>query len=278
MILNPISLGISAVSTGLGLFGANSQAKAQQQEYRTQRSFQEATNKFAKWQSDLNARFQNAASQQQYWQATLQHNQQLAYVHQLQNFELAKQASQADLVANTRAAAGAEFVGNSEAMAAQFQEAAMQELVAQQQYHWRALQGRASVQAMDQQGQSVDRLINNYAKQAGDYDSIAAINRKLQDKQYTRQQAASVGRYLSQWNSQSFYEPTRYIEPMAPFVPLPALMMPSAPSMTGVAPSGGIGGLGLGTALLGGIGTYQQSQQGMSRSAMAGLGEAAGAY
>lgn len=278
MILDPISLGISAVSTGLGLFGANAQAKAQQQEYKAQRSFQEATNKFAKWQSDLNARFQDAASQQQYWQATLQHNQQLAYVHQLQNFELAKQASQADLVASTRAAAGAEFVGNSEAMAAQFQEAAMQELVAQQQYHWRALQGRASVMAMDQQGQSVDRLINNYAKQAGDYDSIAAINRKLQDKQYTRQQAASVGRYLSQWNSQSFYEPTRYIEPMAPFVPLPALMMPSAPSTTGVAPSGGIGALGIGTALLGGVNTYMQSQQGAKRAAQAGLGDAAGSY
>lgn len=278
MILNPIPLGISAVSTGLGLFGANAQAKAQKQEYDAQRSYQQATNKFAAWQSQLNYKFQNAESQQQYWQATLQHNQQLAYVHQLKNFELAKQISQADVVAGTRAAAGAEFVGNSEAMSAQFQEAAQQELVAQQQYHWRALQARSSVQAMDQQGQSVDRLIDSYAKQAGDYDSIAAINRGLQDRQYSRQQAASIGRYLSQWNSQSFYEPTRYIEPMAPFVPLPALMMPSAPSMTGVAPSGGIGALGLGTALLGGIGAYQQSQQGMKRAALAGLGEAAGAY
>lgn len=278
MILDPISLGISAVSTGLGLFGANAQAKAQRQEYDAQRAYQIATNKFAKWQSELNYKFQNAASKQQYWQETLQHNQRLAYVHQLQNFELAKQISQADVVAGTRAAAGAEFIGNAEAMSAQFQEAAQQELVAQQQYHWRALQARASVQAMDQQGQSVDRLINNYAKQAGDYDTIAAINRGLQDRQYSRQQAAAIGRYLSQWNSQSFYEPTRYIEPMAPFVPLPALMMPPAPSMTGVAPSGGIGALGLGTALLGGIGTYQQSQQGMKRAALAGLGDAAGAY
>jgi hypothetical protein len=278
VILRAIPLAISAVNTGLSLFTGAQQNKAQQQDYRNQRSYQEATNKFAQWQAQLNYKFQNANSQQQYWQATLQHNQQLAYVHQLQNYELAKQSVQADLVANTRAAAGAEFVGNSEAMAAQFQEAAMQDLVAQQQYHWRALQARSSVQAMDQQGQSVDRLINNYAKQAGDYDSIAAINRGLQNRQYTRQQAASIGRYLSEWNSQSFYEPTSYIEPMAPFVPLPALMMPSAPSMTGAAPGGSAQWVQAGTSLLGGIGSYMQSQQGMRQAAQAGLGEAAGAY
>lgn len=278
MILDPISLGITAVSTGLNLFTGGQQNKAQQQEYRNQRSYQEATNKFAKWQSELNYKFQNANSQQQYWQATLQHNQQLAYVHQLQNYELAKQAAQADVVANTRAAAGAEFVGNSEAMAAQFQEAAMQELVAQQQYHWRALQARSSVQAMDREGQSVDRLINAYAKQAGDFDTIASINQGLQKRQYNRQQAASIGRYLSEWNSQSFYEPTSYIEPMAPFVPLPALMMPSAPSMTGAAPGGSAQWIQAGTSLLGGVGTYMQSQQGMRQAAQAGIGEAAGAY
>lgn len=267
MLIDPFSLGIAGISTGLNIFGGMQQNAAARQDYLNQSTFQKVTNQFARWQSEQNLKFTNANAQYQYWAATVQHNQQLAYVHQLQNFELSKAISQADVVRDTRAAAGAEYVGNSQALSDQLQEVAMQEAVAMQQYHWRALQARASVQAMDREGNSVDRLINDYAKQAGDYDTIAAINEGLQRRQYTRQQTAMVGRYLSEWNSQQFYEPTVYLEPLAPFAPLPALMQPAAPSITGGAPGGGAAALRIGTALLGGVGTYLESSRGMSNAA-----------
>jgi hypothetical protein len=144
---------------------------------------------------------------------------------------------------------------------------AAQEAMAQMQYQWRSLQARASVQAMDAEGNSIDRVINNYAKQAGDYDTIASINEGLRTNQFNRQQTALVGRYLSQWNSQQFYEPTSYIEPMEPFAPLPALMQPPSPSMTGGAPSGAAAGLRIGTALLGGVSTYMSSAAGIRTAA-----------
>lgn len=143
----------------------------------------------------------------------------------------------------------------------------MQAAVAQQQYGWRTLQARASVQAMDAEGLSVDQLINNYAKQAGDYNTIARINEGLQRNQFNREQTALVGRYLSEWNSQQFYTPTVYIEPMEPFAPMPALMQPAALSMTGPRPGGGPAALRIGSALLGGVGTYMNSAAGMKKAA-----------
>ncbi len=263
MAFDALSAGIAGVSTVLSLFGASAEQKARQQDYLNQSTYQKVTNDFARWQSAQNQKFSDANSQLQYWGQTVQYNQQLAYVHQLQNFEIAKQISQASVVRDTRAGAAAEFVGNSQAASNQLQEVASQEAMAMQQYHWRSLQARASVQAMDAEGNSVDRLINNYAKQAGDYDTIAGINEGLRRNQFNREQTAMVGRYLSQWNSQQFYEPTSYIEPMAPFAPLPALMQPPSPSMTGGAPGSGPAGLRIGSALLGGVSTYMSSAASM---------------
>lgn len=266
MIIDPLSLAVTGISTGLSLFGASQENKARQQDHLNQSAYQKATNQFAQWQSAQNLRFTNANSQLQYWAGTVQHNQQLAYVHQLQTFELAKQVSQADVVRDTRAGAAAAYVGNSQAMSDQLQEVAMQESVALQQYQWRALQARGSAQAMEAEGNSIDRLINNYAKQAGDYETIASINDGLRRNQYNRQQTAMVGQYLSEWNSQQFYEPTQYIEPMAPFAPLPALLQPAGPSMTGAAPSGGAGALRIGTALVGGFNTYLSTAAGIKKA------------
>lgn len=266
MIIDPLSLAVTGISTGLSLFGASQENKARQQEYLNQSAYQKATNQFAQWQSAQNAKFSNANAQQQFWASTVQHNQQLAYVHQLQTFELAKQSVQADVVRDTRAGAGAAFVANSQALSEQLQEAALQESVALQQYQWRALQARGSAQAMEAEGNSIDRLINNYAKQAGDYETIASINDGLRRNQFNRQQTAMVGQYLSQWNSQVFYEPTQYIEPMAPFAPLPSLLQPAGPSMTGAAPGGGSSALRIGTALVGGVGTYFSSAAGIKKA------------
>jgi hypothetical protein len=267
MIIDPISAGIAGVSTALNLFGAGQQNAAAQQDYLNQSTFQRVTDRFARWQAGQNQRFSDANARYQFWGQQVQYQQQLGYVHQLQSFELAKQINQANVVRDSRAAAGAEFIGNSQAASNRLQEVAMQAAVAQQQYGWRALQARASVQAMDAEGLSVDRLIDNYAKQAGDYNTIAKINEGLIRNQFNREQTAMVGRYLSEWNSQQFYTPTTYIEPMEPFAPLPALMQPAAPSMTGTGPSNGAAGLRIGSALLGGVDTYMNSAGRLKRAA-----------
>jgi hypothetical protein len=267
VIIDPISAGIAGVSTALNLFGAGQQNAAAKQDYLNQSSFQQATNQFAQWQANQNQRFSDANAQYQFWGQQVQYQQQLGYVHQLQSFELAKQINQANVVRDSRAAAGAEFIGNSQAASDRLQEVAMQAAVAQQQYGWRTLQARASVQAMDAEGLSVDRLINNYARQAGDYNTIAQINDGLQRNQFNREQTALVGRYLSEWNSQQFYTPTTYIEPIEPFAPMPSLMQPAAPSMTGTGPSGGASSLRIGSALLGGVGTYMNSAAGVKAAA-----------
>jgi len=267
MVLDPVSLGIAAVSTALNLFKGAQETAAAKQDYLNQSTFQKATNKFARWQADQNQRFSDANARYQFWGQQVQYQQQLGYVHQLQSFELAKQINQANVVRDSRAAAGAEFINNSQAASNRLQEVAMQAAVAQQQYGWRTLQARASVQAMDAEGNSIDRLINNYAKQAGDYNTIAQINDQLQRNQFSREQTAMVGRYLSEWNSQQFYTPTTYIEPIEPFAPMPALMQPAAPSMTGTGPGGGATALRIGTALLDGAGTYMSSAAGMKKAA-----------
>lgn len=270
MFIHPISAGIAGVSTVLNLLGAGQQGAAAKQDHLNQSHFQQATNRFAQWQASQNQRFSDANARYQFWGQQVQYRQQLGYVHQLQSFELAKQINQANLVRDTRAAAGAEFIGNSQAASDRLQEVAMQAAVAQQQYGWRTLQARASVQAMDSEGLSIDRLIDNYAKQQGDYDTIAQINDRLQRNQFNREQAAMVGRRLSQWNSQQFYTPTVYIEPIEPFAPMPALMQPAPPSMTGAAPGGGAGALRIGSALLGGVGTYMSSAAGIRTAAAGG--------
>lgn len=247
---------ISAIaSAGLGIIQSVAGYQAQKQDYLNQKAFQNANSKFANWQAGFNARVTDANAQFKYWTETVNYNQQRAYTNSLRNFELIKSVRQAETVAQTRAAAGAAFVQDSDAVSQAYQEASMQEAVAMQQYRWRALQARASVQAMGQEGRSVDRIVNDYARQEGDYATLMDINQKLRTRQYNRQQAASVTEYLSRWNSQQFYEEQPYIDPIAPFAPLPTLLTPPPPSMTGSGPSAGAAALSIGTSILGGIQT-----------------------
>lgn len=237
MIINPIAAGIAGVQFGLGLLTGNAQQKQAEQDYLDRTVFQQVNTQFAQWQSSQSIKITNANQQYQYWVQGLQYNQNLAYVHQQQNYELQKQIVQADQVRDTRAAAGAQFAGNSQATADQYQQQGMAAAMAQMQYHWQALKGSAAVQAMDQEGNSIDRLMQDYSRQQGDYDTIAGINHALRTRQYNQEQTAHIGRYLSAYNSQTFYEPTVLIEPIAPFAPLPALLQPAAPTMIGAAPS-----------------------------------------
>lgn len=254
------AMALGAAQAGLGVAQSIAGYKAQKQEYLNQTAFQDAQNEFASWQAGFNSKIQDANKQYQYWTETVQYNQNFAYTNALRNVELTKAIRQAEVVEQTRAAAGASYIQDSDAINDAYQQASMQEAVATQQYRWRSLQARASVQAMEGEGKSIDRIINDYARQQGDYESLQAINAASRTRQFTRQQAAQVAQYISRWNSQQFYEEQPFIEPLAPFAPLPTLITPAGPSMRGGGPSMGAALLNAGSAILGGIDTGIKTQ------------------
>lgn len=239
----------------LGAFGAGAQSAAARQDYENQRALQDANSRFARWQAGFSARVADANAQYNYWQETVNYNQNLAYARSLRNYETLKAIAQADVVGQTRAAAGAAFVSNSQAISQAAAEASMQDAVAQRQYQMAALKARGRAMASGQEGASVDRLINDYARQVGDFETIQAINQGFRERQYTREQAGQIADYLSRYNSQAFYSEQPYMEPIAPFAPLPALLEAPPPSMTGSGPSGGAAALRIGSALLSGVQT-----------------------
>ena len=255
MVVIAPALAIGGAQALMGAVGAITGGQAKKQDYINQKAFQGANSQFASWQASFNKQVADANAQYNYWQETVNYNQNLAYSRSLQNYELLKEIRQAEVVGQTRAAAGASFVSSSDAISQQMSEAAMQDAVAYQQYQVAALKARSRVLASDQEGGSIDRLVNDYARQVGDYQSIQEINEGLRTRQYNRQQAGQVAQYLSQYNSQSFYEAQPYMEPIAPFAPLPSLLAAPAPTMTGAAPSGAATALNIGTSILGGVQT-----------------------
>ena len=263
MIIDPVSAVVGGVSTVMGVFGASAEAAARKQDYVNQTAFQNANSQYASWQAGFNKRLTDTNSQYQYWQETVNYNQSLAYSRSLQNFELTRAANQADVVGQTRAAAGSNYIQQAQAVQDAMAERSMQDAVAYQQYTVQALKARATVTAGNQEGASVDRYFNDYARQVGDYATLSQISQGLADRQYTRQQAGVVADYLSKYNSQSFYETQPYMEPIAPFAPLPSLLQAPAPSMTGGAPSGAASALGIGSALMGGFNTFVSSSASM---------------
>lgn len=253
--MDPITGGLilGGLQAGMGVLGGMAESAAAQQDYVNQRAFQNANTQFAQWQAGFNQRVTNANAEYNYWQETVNYNQNLAYSRSLQNYETLKAIAQVDVVRQTRGAALSNFVRSSEAINQAAAEASMSEAVAFQQYQVAALKARSRAMAGGQEGASVDRLINDYARQVGDYQTIQDINEGLRTRQYTREQAGAVAQYLSQYNSQSFYESQPYMEPMAPFMPLPALLEAPAPTMTGSGPSGAAAGLRIMGGLVGGV-------------------------
>lgn len=271
--MDPISLGITAVTTGLNIFGANQQRAAEDaayaqelQNYKDAKRFQRANDRFAQWQSKFNSKLSNANSKYQYWASTVNYNQQKSYVNSLRNYETIRAIRQAETVAETRANAMAAYVGDSQAVSNAYQEADIQDAFGRMQYRWRALQARASVQALEQEGNSVDRIVNDYSRQLGDYETLQNINAGLRRRQYTREQAAQVAQYISRYNSQKFYDEQPYMDPLPPLAPLPTLVMPRPPSMTGAGPtkpSGAAYGLNIATGVLNGIQSGISAFQGL---------------
>lgn len=257
VIISPLTaaIGLGGADLLLGGLGAISSAAAARQDYANQLAFQDASTRFARWQAGFNVRLADANARYSYWQDTVNYNQQRAYTASLRNFETLKAIEQARVVGETRAAAGGSFVLDSQALSDSASEASMQEAVAFQQYQMAAIQARARVVAADQEGVTIDRLISDYDRQVGDYQAIQAINQGLRKRQYSRQQAAAVTEYLSRYNSQGFYSEQPFMEPVAPFAPLPALLEPPPPSMTGAPPSRAAAALQIGSSLLSGVQT-----------------------
>lgn len=251
--MDPVSLAVGGVSAIGGIFQSMAADRAAKQDYLNQSAYASATGAFNQWQSGINQQINTQNQQYQYWGETVQYNQQLAYTGQLRNYELAKELAQVERVGQARSGAGTNYIVNATVTANQLQERGMQEAVAMQQYAYRALQQSSAYQAMAREGRSADRYVANFARQAGDYNTLMQINQGLEQRQYRNDQLGNITRYLNEYNSQQFYEPSKYVDPVAPFPPLPSLMMPPPPSMKGGAPSSAGLGLGIGTALLGGV-------------------------
>lgn len=250
-----LALGVGGASAGLSAFSAilgNSAAKG---EYQRQKALQGANARYAQWKAGADLKIANAQQERQYYIDTINYNQALAYSRAQRNFELVRAMDQADTVRETREAAGAQFISASEALSQRMAEQGMAEAVSLQQYTVAALKARGSIRASGALGNSIDRIMNDFARQEGDYQTIAEMNRSFRERQYTREQASAVAGYLSQYNSQDFYKLQPYMEPMAPFQPLPALLEPAPPSMLGAPPSGLAAAVSLGGALLDGLQT-----------------------
>ena len=265
--MDPLTMGLisGGVNAVTGVMGAVANRQAQQQKYISDLAFQNANNRFSVWQAGFNAKVQDANKENQFWRETFNYNQQRTFVNSQRNVELMREADQAKVVFENRAASSAAFVNDSAALSDQLAEAEMASAVAQQQYQWRALSARASVQALNVEGNSVNRIVNNYAFQLGDQMSLAAIESDLRERQYSRAQAGQVAQYLSRWNSQTFYEGQEFQDPIAPFAPLPTLITPPPPTRTGAPPSNAAFAMNVGTGLLGGVTTGFNTYSSMKR-------------
>ena len=253
MIIDPVSAVVGGVSAIGGIFQSIAADKAKKQDYLNQKAYSDATATFNRWQATQNAKASDLNAQYSYWAQTLEYNQGLAYTNQMRNYDLSQEIAQAQKVGETRAGAGADYVTNAQALSEKFREEGMARAVGMQQYQYRVLQQSAAFQAAMGEGASSDRIVNNFARQAGDYQTLQAINEGLSKRQYNRDQLSRITNYLSQYNSQAFYEAQDRMDPIAPFAPLPTLVSPPPPSMSGGAPGNAGLGLGIGTAMLGGF-------------------------
>ena len=260
MFIDPISLGVGALSTGLSWMQSRNKDRARQQAYVNQTAFQDATTEFNSWQAGFNARTQDLNNQYSYWGETLNYNQQNIYSKQLTNYQFARELQQAENVLENRKSAGTEYVITQEALQASLRERGMQEAMALQQYQYRALQASSAFRASAQEGQSMDRYVRNFARQVGDANAISQINAGLRNKQYKREQLSAITKYMSQYNSQNFYVKSPIQEAVMPFAPLPTMITAPGPTMRGAAPTSN-GFLNAGTAVLGGVGTFLDTAQ-----------------
>lgn len=248
-----LALGQGVLSLGQGLLGN----QASQQDYVNQRALQKASDEFAGWSAGMQAQTADLNNQYSYWQQQINYGQELAYTNQLRNFELSKAINQAEVVARTRASAGASYANEAAALVDGFQQQSMADAVALMQYKQQALRAQAAVAASGREGMNVDRYMNDYARQVGDMATMQQLNEQFRERQFTRQSAGQVATYLNRYNSQQLYEEQDVLDPIAPFPPLATLINPAGPSFTGSAPDAGTAFLGSAlSATQAGLNTY----------------------
>lgn len=263
-----LALGLG--STAMGLFGSSAQAAQERQNYKDALKYQKVSDKYARWSSGINAAIANSQSRYRYWAELVNYNQNLSYVNQLRNYELTKAYEQATIVRRTRASAMSDFALQAQALSEGIREQAAQDAVSAYQYAHQALKAQSQMVATGMEGASVDRLVNDYDRQLGDFRALQQINQNFKERQYNREQAGLVANYLSRYNSQQFYKPAPYQDPVRPFAPLPTLVMPPPPSTTGAGPSQMAASLSMGNAVLGGINTGLSVWQGLQQFTSSG--------
>lgn len=268
-VLGALSLGLGAASFLTGQKADAARAGQERQNYRDQLKFQEANDTYARFMAKINAKTTDTEKQYRYWSETVNYNQNLAYVNQLRNWEVVKGVRQAQLVAKTRTASLADYSGQAKALSAQLQEAATADAVSYMQFVHQGAKARGTLMATEREGKSMDRLIGDYARQVEDFQTVQRINRGFRENQYTRAQASQIAQHLSRYNSQQFYEAQPYQDPLPPFQPLPTLVMPQAPSMTGAGPAN-MSGINTMSNLLGSVNTGLSLYSGLKQFTSSG--------
>lgn len=255
MAIDPVTFGV--VSGGLNFLSGIANYQAQRQDYVNKLAYKKASDEFASWSARQQAAQTDINNQYKFWGEKVNYGQSLAYTNSLRNYELSKAIVSAEEVARVRSSAGADFISTSDAFAQGFQQEAMSDAVALFQYNVQALKARSTIAAGATEGPSVDRLMNDYARQVGDFTTLKRINDGFKESQYTRQQAGAISQYINQYNSQQFYQQQDYVDPIPPFAPLPTLIGPAGPSMVGSGPSAGAALLGaVSGGLSAGLSTY----------------------
>ena len=255
MAIDPVTFGV--VSGGLNFLSGIANYQAQRQDYVNKLAYKKASDEFASWSARQQAAQTDINNQYKFWGEKVNYGQSLAYTNSLRNYELSKAIVSAEEVARVRSSAGADFISTSDAFAQGFQQEAMSDAVALFQYNVQALKARSTIAAGATEGPSVDRLMNDYARQVGDFTTLKRINDGFKESQYTRQQAGAISQYINQYNSQQFYQQQDYVDPIPPFAPLPTLIGPAGPSMVGSGPSAGAAILGsVASGVSAGLSTY----------------------
>ena len=251
------AVGFGIVSGGLNFLSGIANYQAQRQDYVNKLAYKKASDEFASWSARQQAAQTDINNQYKFWGEKVNYGQSLAYTNSLRNYELSKAIVSAEEVARVRSSAGADFISTSDAFAQGFQQEAMADAVALFQYNVQALKARSAIAAGATEGPSVDRLMNDYARQVGDFTTLKRINDGFKESQYTRQQAGAISQYINQYNSQQFYQQQDYVDPIPPFAPLPTLIGPAGPSMVGSGPSAGAAILGsVASGVSAGLSTY----------------------
>ena len=235
--MDPITA-FSLFQGGMGFLQGQYAGAAKRQQYANDVAYKEAMDEYSGWAAELQAKQTNINQDYAYWGERLNYGQQVSHAYNLRAVELSKSIAQADLVAETRTAAGANYINKASAIQARHEQEAMSEAMAMFHTKVQALRNRASIGALGANGVGmVDALQRDQQRQVGNKATISQINQQFRDGQYTRDQAGAVAGYLKEFNSQEFYEVQEIMDPLPPFPPMPALVGAVPPSMVGSAPS-----------------------------------------